>query len=322
MPRSHPPTLIKLVERCLEDECRLARGTGLLVAVSGGPDSMALLDVLGRIAKKRELRLYACGVDHGLRAAAASELALAEALAARWGVPFCVERVTVDASRNVQENARNARYAALRRVARESGSDFIVTAHHADDRAETVLGRLLRGAGPRGLAVLPARAGDLVRPLIRARRKDVLLHVERHRLVCADDPSNVDRRFLRTRIRHEVLPLLEALSPEVVRHLTALADQLGQGTSADAGAALEDESGELVLLNREQAAQLEKARTNPRRARHLSVPVAGSREIVLDPRTLAPVLRSVEAKRARGTASERASSGLRRAAGQKPAERG
>lgn len=326
MARSHPPTLIRLVERCLVAECKLARGARLLLAVSGGPDSMALLDVLGRLSKKHGFELCACGVDHGLRAAAGEELDLAEGLAGRWGVPFHRVRVAVNAARNVQAAAREARYAALRGVALETGSSHVVTAHHADDRAETVLMRLLRGSGPRGLAVLRARSGDLLRPMIRARRKDVLQHLERHGIACADDPSNRDTRFLRARIRHEVLPLLEALSPEVSNHLAALADQLGElGSSSDRPAELRDEAGAQIPLNREQAAQLRQALTDPRGRRRLHVLVSGDRELVVDERTLAPTLRHRQAGAAEKRAGAKkksdllpASAGRKRAAGLPP----
>jgi len=85
---------------------------------------------------------------------------------------------------------------------------------------------MLRGASPLGLAVLPPRHGDLVRPFIRARRSDIQAHNERHEIPFASDPSNLDPRFLRTRVRHELLPLLVSLSPGIVGHLNGLADEL------------------------------------------------------------------------------------------------
>jgi len=110
---------------------------------------------------------------------------------------------------------------------------YLATAHHADDRAETALIRLLRGTGPQGLAVLPARSSHLLRPLIRARRVDILRHVERHDVPFAQDPTNLDPRFLRTRVRHELLPLMTELSPRIVEHLCDLADATGSGSSLD-----------------------------------------------------------------------------------------
>lgn len=226
MTRSHPPALLTHARRALRTECALGPEPRLLVAVSGGPDSMALLHVLARLRAEFSFQLFAHGVDHGLRAEAAAELALARALAEELHVPFTSTELGLAPGSNLQARARQARYAALEERARELGGALIATAHHADDRAETVLIRLLRGGTPAALAVLPARDQSRVRPLIRARRADVLLHLERHGVNYATDPSNRDARFLRSRVRHELLPLLAELSPKIVDHLTALADEL------------------------------------------------------------------------------------------------
>jgi tRNA(Ile)-lysidine synthase len=219
MSRSHPPSLLTLAARTLREHAPEER---ILVAVSGGPDSMALLHVLAKLGRAA----HAHGVDHGLRPEAAAELDRAADLAGRLGVPFTRTRLTVAAGGNLQARAREARYEALRAAAQAFGAALIATAHHADDRAETVLLRLLRGAGPAGLAVLPPRAGDRVRPLIHATRADVLAHIERHEVPYSTDPSNVDRRYLRARVRTELMPVLRELSPQIVAHLCALADQL------------------------------------------------------------------------------------------------
>lgn len=218
-------TLETLAVRCLRKEIDLPRGARVLVAVSGGPDSMALLHVLSRLRKKLAFGLFAHGIDHGLRASSKRELELARALAEREDVPFAATRVSVAPGGNLQARARRARWDALRRAAHRSGCELIATAHHADDRAETVLLRLLRGAGPAELGVLPPREEDRIRPFIRARRADIEAHIARCGLKVARDPSNEDPRFLRTRVRREVLPLLSSLSPGIVEHLCALADQ-------------------------------------------------------------------------------------------------
>lgn len=187
---------------------------------------MALLHVLARLAPKHGFSLAAHGVDHGLRAEAGAELDLAQTLSAALGVPFGRSELRVAPGGNLQARARSARYAALEAARASAGADYIATAHHADDRAETVLLRLLRGAGPRGLAVLPARSGLRLRPLLRARRSDVLAHLVRHALTFATDSSNQDRRFQRVRVREELMPLLVELSPGIVNHLNHLADAL------------------------------------------------------------------------------------------------
>jgi tRNA(Ile)-lysidine synthase len=275
MPRSHPPTLITLVRRTLVEECGPLKGRAVLAAVSGGGDSQAMLSVLARLAPALGFRLSAHGVDHGLRAEAGAELDKAQALAEKLGVPFGRTQLAVARGGNLQARARTARYAALREVAAPEDA-LIATAHHADDRAETVLLRLLRGSGPRGLAVLAPRAQDVVRPLVRAGKRDVLLHLQRHCLDFAQDPSNQDASFLRVRVRHEALPLLEQLSPQIVRHLNALADALN-GSKLPALEGLDSLESE-ADLNRAQIHEVQRA---SRLGRSIAVRVAGGRDLRL-----------------------------------------
>jgi tRNA(Ile)-lysidine synthase len=282
--RSHPPALLTLVARTLRDECDLRRGERVLVAVSGGADSSALLHALVRLAPRFGIELVAHGVDHGLRPEAEAELDLAEQLARSHGVAFSRSRLRVAPGGNLQARARDARYAALRRAAGSAGAHLIATAHHADDRAETILLRLLRGAGPPGLAVLPARSGNLLRPLIRARRTDILAHLGRHDIRWAEDPSNRDLRFLRVRVRQELIPLLQTLSPAIVAHLCALADELASGPEPR----VLDERGEPLRLGRAQRTALRRAMARgPNRAR---IRLSGGRELGIDPLTRLPTL--------------------------------
>lgn len=226
MTGSHPPSLLTLVRRLVREYALIGRGDAVLVAVSGGPDSMALLHALARLRGEIGCRLVAHGIDHGLRPEAAAELGRAAAFAGVLGVPFGRTSVALEPGGNLQARARRARLEALRAAAAAAGASSIATGHHADDRAETVLLRLLRGSGPRGLACLPPQAGELIRPLLLARRADVEAHLRRHGVPFSVDPSNDDRRFLRARVRHELMPLLAELSPGVVGHLTGLADDL------------------------------------------------------------------------------------------------
>ncbi len=287
MPRSHPPTLLTLATRTLREECGLERGTRILCAVSGGPDSMALLDVLARLGPKLGFSVVAHGVDHGLRAEAKSELDLAERHATALGVPFTRSVVAVSPGGNLQARARDARYAALECARVALRAELLATAHHADDRAETVLLRLLRGSGPRGLAVLPPRAGLRVRPLVRAQKRDILAHLARHHLAFAEDPSNRDRRHQRVRVRQELLPLLRDLSPGIVEHLNALADALAG--SLDAEAASSDVEAALPAgLGRAQRRLLTRAISHRQRSARIWLP--GGRVLALDRVTLEPRL--------------------------------
>jgi tRNA(Ile)-lysidine synthase len=226
MARSHPPTLITLVRTALREHGLAPRGATVLVAVSGGSDSMALLHVLSGLRRRGGFGLFAHGVDHGLRAEAGAELNVAEGFARLLDVPFARTRVTVAPGGNLQARAREARWEALRAAGAHVGADRIATGHHADDRAETMLMRILRGTGAHGLAVMPIHDGDRIRPMIDARRRDVAAHVARHCIPHCLDPSNGDPRFLRVRVRHEVIPALERMSPRVVEHICALANEL------------------------------------------------------------------------------------------------
>lgn len=270
MSRTHAPSLSRLVQTCLRKECDLpeAAEAGVVIAVSGGPDSLALTDVLADLRKTwRKLELLAVCVDHGLRPESAAECERVAAFCGARGVPFQGIRVQVDGAGGLQAAAREARYRALEAAAdaRFGPSGLIATAHHADDRAETVLLRLLRDVSLEGLGVLPPRDGRRIRPLVRATREDVLLHCERRQLTPIDDPSNLDHRFLRVRVRREVMPLLRQLSPNVTLALNTLADEARQ-------------LGEPSMLNRTQRRLLRDALAHPEQA--LDLPLAEDLHLV------------------------------------------
>jgi tRNA(Ile)-lysidine synthase len=272
--RSHPPALLRRTARTLREETPLRPGDRILVAVSGGGDSIALLHVLGRLRTELGFELVAHGVDHGLRAEAGAELDLAERLAEELGVAFSRTRLGLADGGNLQARAREARYVALDAAAQAAGARWVATAHHADDRAETVLMRILRGASPRGLAVLPAASDRRLRPLIRSPKTAILLHLERHGLAHANDPSNRNPRFLRTRIRHELLPLLEELAPGSSHTLNVLADEWTDPQPV----VVTDAQGQLLPVRRSQAAQIRRAQKMGRgRAR---IWLAGGLEII------------------------------------------
>jgi tRNA(Ile)-lysidine synthase len=201
----------------------LQGGEAVLAAVSGGADSVALLDVLRSLASEWRLTLHAIHVHHGLRPQADADADFVRGLCAQVGVPLHVEHVSVRQEPpwdGLEAEARRARYGAFRAVARHIGAQRIATAHTADDQAETVLMRLLEGAGPRGLAGIAPTRGSLIRPLLGARRADVEAHLRERGIGWVEDASNRDPRFLRNRIRHEVLPFLaQAIEPSIIDHL-------------------------------------------------------------------------------------------------------
>jgi tRNA(Ile)-lysidine synthase len=206
---------------------RLAdRDASILVAVSAGPDSTALLAALAALRDAGRVGpLHALHIDHGLRAGGAEDAAACREACLRLGVPFASTRVLV-APGNVQAAARRARYAALSAEAERVGADRIATGHTRTDQAETVLLRLLRGAGARGLSGIPARRGRLIRPLLDRSRQEGLDYLRRLGLGWRDDPSNATPRFARNRLRQRLWPVLLELAPAVEAALARTADLL------------------------------------------------------------------------------------------------
>jgi tRNA(Ile)-lysidine synthase len=218
--------VLALVRRTLRERALLRGGERVLVAVSGGPDSAALLHVLQRLAGELRLSLEAASVDHGLRQDAAEDVAVAAALAARLQVPFAGLKVRVERRGSLQAAARRARYAALWEHAAACGAELLAVGHTQDDQAETVVSRLVRGPTVASLGgIAPRRADGVIRPLIDCPRAAVRDHVERFALPHVADPSNRDPRFTRARVRHALLPRLREEDPAASPHLAALADE-------------------------------------------------------------------------------------------------
>lgn len=224
--------LIARVRRTVAERRLLRRGDHVVVACSGGPDSVALTDVLARLQGELGVTLVVASVDHGLRPEAADDVAHVRRLADGLGVPFRALEVRVPAEGpSLQAAAREARYGALRQLAAREGARRVAVGHTQDDQAETVLARLLRGAGVTGLGgIAPRRRDGVVRPLIDCRREQIRAHLAHRGLEAVSDPSNEDPRFERARLRRAVLPALEAEDPRLVPHLAALADDARAST--------------------------------------------------------------------------------------------
>ncbi|MFT3915895.1 MAG: tRNA lysidine(34) synthetase TilS [Anaeromyxobacteraceae bacterium] len=196
----------------------------VLVALSAGPDSTALVAALAELRDAGALgAVLALHVDHGLRPGGEADARSAGAACEVLGVSFRSVRVEVG-SGNVQAAARRARYAALRQAAADAGATRIATGHTRTDQAETVLMRLLRGAGARGLAGIPPRRGAVIRPLIDRSRAEGLAHLVARGLAWRDDPTNATPRYLRNRIRQALWPAALALAPRAEEALARAAD--------------------------------------------------------------------------------------------------
>ncbi len=226
--RAWPPLLHRMVHTIRSNRL-VEPGQHILVAVSGGPDSVALLGLFARLRASWGLTLSAGHINYQLRGAESdADQECVAALCRALSVPVSVRTANVRSrprGTSLQAAARECRYQALREMAAERGADRIAVGHTADDQAETVLLWILRGAGLRGLAGMPlSRDGDIIRPLFDSTRREVLAYAAQAGLSYRLDSSNDKPLYLRNRIRRTVLPVLSGVVPSTVRALCRLAD--------------------------------------------------------------------------------------------------
>lgn len=229
------PNIKSLMER-LEKTNRthdlLRKGDRIVVGLSGGPDSTALLNLLNVFCAKYDLALFAAHLNHSLSFGAASYEKTARLTAKGLKVPFYskkinIKKVSEKTGRSVEEAGRDERYRFFVEVAKRVRANKIATAHTIDDQAETMLFRIVRGAGLRGLAGIPARRSHgrytVIRPLIDCEKKDLLDYLKRNKIRFAVDRSNKSLDFTRNRVRHELLPLIEKkFNPQTKKTLSQL----------------------------------------------------------------------------------------------------
>jgi tRNA(Ile)-lysidine synthase len=228
--------MIQSVRRFIAQHDLIPRGTRVLAAVSGGSDSIALAHILRELDGKGELALVGLvHFNHQLRAAADSDEAFVRRVADDLAVPFLVDRGDVAARarqerRSLEDAARAARYEWFARARATARAELVALGHTRDDQAETVLLRLTRGAGPRGLSGMHPRNGAIVRPLLACRRHDLRVWLAARALAFVDDETNVDVSIPRNRIRAELLPLLaERFNTSIVDVLADQADLARDG---------------------------------------------------------------------------------------------
>lgn len=224
---------------------KVAPGDRVIAAVSGGPDSMAMLDLLLKNRAACGYEVEVAHVHHHLREASDAEWQLVADYCAARGVPFHGRHAYVreaTAGQSLEAAAHQLRHAALEEVVRARSAQWLALAHQADDRAETLLMNILRGASLQGLAAMPAREGHLLRPLLPFTKAELETYCQAQAIPYAIDESNADTRILRNRVRHELLPQLAGYNPQIVRALNRLAVSCERDAVylRDAGAALHE----------------------------------------------------------------------------------
>lgn len=205
--------MIARVERYIASQKLALPDQPLWVAVSGGVDSMVLLHVLLELGHA----CHVAHVDHGLRGSESdADLRFVEAYCGERKIPFRSTRVDlaelISTGISVQMAARKLRYAWFNELL-VSGPSFMATAHHADDAVETLLMDMMQGLGPQSWGAIPPRNGPFIRPLLGVSRAEIIEYAEQHRVAFREDRSNADPKYLRSRVRHELLPLMEKIRP-------------------------------------------------------------------------------------------------------------
>ena len=225
-------SILKTVRQTIENFSMLERGDHVLIAVSGGADSVALLRVLDMLSNEYQLGLTIAHLNHGLRGGEADEdESFVRHLSNEMGIDFIAKRVDIRAlqmgkGRSLEEIAREERYKFLEETAQSYGAGKIATGHHSDDHAETIILNLIRGSGLEGLkGIPPVRNQRIIRPLLRVTTREIHTFLQQEALPHVKDSSNVDLIFLRNKIRHQLLPELAAhYNPRIAKTLCKTAE--------------------------------------------------------------------------------------------------
>ena len=223
--------MIKKIKEAIEKNHLLDRGEKVVVAVSGGPDSVALLKVLAMLSDEYRLTLIVAHLNHGLREEASHEEQFVRRITADMGIAFESKSLDIASIRKgtgkcIEDISREVRYNYLNDVANKHGAQKIALGHHINDQTETLLMNFLRGSGPAGLkGMLPARDSTYIRPLLDVTRSEIVSFLEFHGIPFVKDPSNNDRRYLRNRIRHSLIPELKAkYNPKLEESMKSMAE--------------------------------------------------------------------------------------------------
>ena len=239
----HTMTVWNKITSFAKEKKLFAEKDYILLAVSGGPDSVAMLDYFARNAKKRKLHLFIAHVNHHLRGREAeADANFVKKLGTFYGIETSilsadVKKIAEEEGNGIESAARKARYELLLQAAKINKCSIIATAHHSDDNAETVLLNILRGTDPKGLAGIPPsralshrgrKSIKLIRPMLAVSRKEIEQYLKLNSLKSRKDRTNDDDRYTRNWIRKRLLPLLEKKQPKIREHLGIMSARISE----------------------------------------------------------------------------------------------
>lgn len=219
----------KIVKQFILDNNMIKDGQTVLVALSGGMDSVALFNVLNNLKTELGFDIVCAHFDHGIRETAKRDSAFAQKISLDAGVRFFlgegdVPRYSKEKNISIEMAARELRYKFLREIKEEVDADFIATAHHKTDQVETVLLNILRGSGILGLSGMKPKNGDIIRPFLCVTRLQIYDYVKKNRLSYVHDETNDDTAYKRNSIRHELVPMLKKYNPSVEDAIARMAE--------------------------------------------------------------------------------------------------
>ncbi|WP_353685018.1 tRNA lysidine(34) synthetase TilS [Thermodesulfovibrio sp. 3907-1M] len=224
--------IIKKVKHTIEKYNMISMEDHILVGLSGGPDSVCLIQILHMLKPAYKLKISAAYIDHGLRPEdVPKEIEFCKYLCESLNISFYTQSIDVKSFAknekiNIQEAARILRYGALEQISINIKAHKIAVAHNADDQAETVIMRLLRGAGPAGLSGIPPVRKKIIRPLIEVERAEIEKFLSEKNISYITDPSNESLKYLRNKIRKTLMPVVKSISPQATKIISRTADIL------------------------------------------------------------------------------------------------
>lgn len=221
----------KKIKTFIEKHDLLSRKSRVIIGLSGGADSVALLEVLCNLREAYELELFAVHVHHGIRKEAEQDAAFCEELCRQKKVAFSCEYVNIPAmvkklGLSEEEAGREARYRIFEDLRQAKNAEVIAVAHHQNDQAETILFQLFRGSGLRGLSGMQPKRGHVIRPLLGVSRKEIEAYLMKRQQGYVTDATNASDKYSRNKIRLHILPEAEAISTKAVEHMSHTAGQL------------------------------------------------------------------------------------------------